>query len=150
MKFQTNNHLTMPSTAVIITIALIVAAVAYLYFAARKLKNMPDVPENKNIVILDSGNFQHQLKNGIALVDFWASWCMPCKMMAPILNEVATEVDGKAKICKVDVQQYQDISAKFSVRNIPTLILFKNGKEINRFVGVKTKDFLLKEINKVQ
>jgi thioredoxin 1 len=140
----------MPSTAVIITLALIVGAVAYLYFAARRLKNMPDVPENKNIVILDSANYQHQLKGGIALVDFWASWCMPCKMMAPILNEVAAEVDGKAKICKVDVQQHQDVSAKFSVRNIPTLILFKNGKEINRFVGVKTKDFLLKEINKVQ
>ncbi|MEI6749254.1 MAG: thioredoxin [Bacteroidales bacterium] len=140
----------MPSTAVIITIALIVAGIAYLYFAARRLKNMPDVPENLNIVTLDSSNYQHQLKNGIALVDFWASWCMPCKMMAPILNEVAAEIDGKAKICKVDVQQYQDVSAKFSVRNIPTLILFKNGKEINRFVGVKTKDFLLKEIKKVQ
>jgi thioredoxin 1 len=140
----------MPSTAVTITLALIIAAIAYLYFAARKLKNMPEVPENKDIVILDSGNYQHQLKSGIALVDFWASWCMPCKMMAPILNDVAAEADGKAKICKVDVQQHQDISAKFSVRNIPTLILFKNGKEINRFVGVKTKDFLLKEINKVQ
>ena len=140
----------MPSTAVMITLALIVGAVAYLYFAARKIKNMPEVPENKNIVILDSGNYQHQLKNGIALVDFWASWCMPCKMMAPILNDVATEIDGKAKICKVDVQEHQDISAKFSVRNIPTLILFKNGKEINRFVGVKTKDFLMKEIIKVQ
>ena len=139
----------MPSTAVIITIALIVAGIAYLYFTARRLKNMPDVPENLNIVTLDSNNYQHQLKNGIALVDFWASWCMPCKMMAPILNEVAAEIDGKAKICKLDVEQYQDVSAKFSVRNIPTLILFKNGKEINRFVGVKTKDFLLKEINKV-
>ena len=139
----------MPSTAVIITIALIVAGIAYLYFTARRLKNMPDVPENLNIVTLDSNNYQHQLKNGIALVDFWASWCMPCKMMAPILNEVAAEIDGKAKICKLDVEQYHDVSAKFSVRNIPTLILFKNGKEINRFVGVKTKDFLLKEINKV-
>jgi thioredoxin 1 len=140
----------MTSTAVIITIALILTAVSYLYFTARKLKNMPDVPENKNIVILDSGNYQHQLKSGIALVDFWASWCMPCKMMAPILNDLAAEIDGKAKICKVDVQEHQDISAKFSVRNIPTLILFKNGKEINRFVGVKSKDFLMKEINKVQ
>jgi thioredoxin 1 len=140
----------MSSTALIITFSIIIAAIAYLYFAARKLKNMPDVPENKNIVILDSANYQHQLKSGIALVDFWASWCMPCKMMAPILNDLASDIDGKAKICKVDVQEHQDISAKFSVRNIPTLILFKNGKEINRFVGVKTKDFLLKEINKVQ
>ena len=140
----------MPSTTVIIALILIAGAIAYLYFAARKLKNTPDAPENKNIVILDSGNYQHQLKNGIALVDFWASWCMPCKMMGPILNDVADGIDGKAKICKVDVQQHQDISAKFSVRNIPTLILFKNGKEINRFVGVKSKDFLMKEINKVQ
>jgi thioredoxin 1 len=140
----------MSSTAVLITLAILISAVAYLYFAARKLKNMPDVPENKNIVILNSGNYQHQLKSGISLVDFWASWCMPCKMMAPILNEVAADVDGKAKICKVDVQEHQDISAKFSVRNIPTLILFKDGKEVNRFVGVKTKDFLLKEINKVR
>lgn len=140
----------MSSTALIITFSIIVAAIAYLYFAARKLKNMPDVPENKNIVILDSANYQHQLKSGIALVDFWASWCMPCKMMAPILNDLASDIDGKAKICKVDVQEHQDISAKFSVRNIPTLILFKNGKEINRFVGVKMKDFLMKEISKVQ
>ena len=69
-------------------------------------------------------------------------------MMAPILNEVAAELDGKAFVGKVDVQKYQNLATKFKVRGIPTLILFKDGKEVNRFVGVKTKDFLLKEIGK--
>jgi len=143
-------NIKMPSTTLIIVVSAISAAVIYLYFKARQLKNMPIVPENENILILDNQNYQNKLKDGIALVDFWASWCMPCKMMSPILNELALDINGKAKICKVDVQQFQDISDKFSVRSIPTLILFKNGKEINRFVGVKTKDFLLKEINKIQ
>lgn len=137
------------STTALIIITLILVVIAYLWFAARKMKNMPVVAEHENIVTLTEANLQHQLKNGISLVDFWAAWCMPCKMMAPILNEVAEESNGKARICKLDVQQYQSVAAKYSVRNIPTLILFKDGKEINRFVGVKTKDFLLKEIAKV-
>lgn len=139
----------MPTIAIVF-IAIIISGVAYLYLAARKLKNTPMVVESEKIITLTSANYQHQIKNGISLVDFWASWCMPCKMMAPVMNEVANEADGKAKICKVDVQQYQDVSAKFLVRNIPTLILFKDGIEINRFVGVKSKDFLLKEIERVQ
>lgn len=137
------------STTALIIITLILVVIAYLWFAARKMKNMPVVAEHENIVTLTEANLQHQLKNGISLVDFWAAWCMPCKMMAPILNEVAEESKGKARICKLDVQQYQSVAAKYSVRNIPTLILFKDGREINRFVGVKTKDFLLKEIAKV-
>lgn len=137
------------STTALIIITLILVVIAYLWFAARKMKNMPVVAEHENIVTLTEANLQHQLKNGISLVDFWAAWCMPCKMMAPILNEVAEESNGKARICKLDVQQYHSVAAKYSVRNIPTLILFKDGKEINRFVGVKTKDFLLKEIAKV-
>ncbi len=137
------------STTALIIITLILVVIAYLWFAAQKMKNMPVVAEHENIVTLTEANLQHQLKNGISLVDFWAAWCMPCKMMAPILNEVAEESNGKARICKLDVQQYQSVAAKYSVRNIPTLILFKDGKEINRFVGVKTKDFLLKEIAKV-
>lgn len=137
------------STTALIIITLILVVIAYLWFAAQKMKNMPVVAEHENIVTLTEANLQHQLKNGISLVDFWAAWCMPCKMMAPILNEVAEESNGKARICKLDVQQYHSVAAKYSVRNIPTLILFKDGKEINRFVGVKTKDFLLKEIAKV-
>jgi thioredoxin 1 len=137
------------TTITLIAVILIVGlAIGYLLIAARRLKNMPEVPESGNLVILNPSNFQQQTRTGIVLIDFWASWCMPCKMMSPILNEVADEVGNKARICKVNVEEHQQLSAKFSVRNIPTLILLKNGKEIDRFVGVKTKDFLFKQINK--
>ena len=99
---------------------------------------------------LTDQNFQAQVKSGVTLVDFWASWCMPCKMMAPILNEVAEEVGESAKIAKLDVESNRGSSAKYGVRNIPTMVLFKNGKEINRFVGAKSKNFLVSEINKVK
>jgi len=82
------------------------------------------------------------------LVDFWAEWCMPCKMMIPVLNELAEEVDGSVSIAKLNVDEQKKTAAGFKVRSIPTMILFRNGKEIHRFVGVKTKDYLLKELDR--
>lgn len=132
----------------IILISMIVTFVALRRIAMRKIKNTPLVADHEKILTLTDKNFQQQTKNRLVLVDFWAEWCAPCRMMAPILNEVAAELDGKAFVGKVDVQKYQELATKFKVRGIPTLILFKDGKEVNRFVGVKTKDFLLKEIGK--
>lgn len=106
------------------------------------------VKDHVNVLTLTDKNFQQQTKNRLVLVDFWAEWCAPCRMMAPILNDVASELDGNAYVGKVNIEQYQSLANRFKVRNIPTLILFKNGKEINRFVGVKTKDYLLKELAK--
>lgn len=127
-------------------IVLIVGAIAYLYFAAKKLKNMPEAPENEKILTLTPANYSNQTKEGVVLIDFWASWCMPCKVMGPILNEIADEIGDTAKIAKVNVEEHQQLSAKFGVRNIPTLVLMKNGKEINRFVGVKPKAFLISQL----
>ena len=132
----------------IIASFIIVSFITYLYFTYKKIKNTPETETHSAIKELNDMNFQAQVKTGITLVDFWASWCMPCKMMAPVLNETAEELGNTARIGKLDVDANRASSAKYSVRSIPTLILFKNGKEINRFVGVKTKDFLLKEIKK--
>ncbi|MBV5349333.1 thioredoxin, partial [bacterium] len=100
-------------------------------------------------VTLTEQNFQQKTKGKVVLVDFWASWCAPCRMMAPVLNDVASELNGNSHVGKVDIQQYQSLANQFKVRSIPTLILLKNGIEINRFVGIKSKDFLLKEMAKV-
>ena len=131
---------------------IIIAAVAaifagYLYFTYRKMKNTPLQPDNPKIKNLTDKNFSNQIKNGIALVDFWASWCMPCKMMSPVLNELAGEMGDQAAICKVNVEEYQSVAQKHSVRNIPTMVIFRNGKEVDRVVGVKSKEFLVNKLN---
>lgn len=117
--------------------------------ARARMKNIPLVEDHKNIITLTDKNFQNMTKNKLVLVDFWASWCAPCRIMAPVLNDVATELTGNSHVGKVNIEQYQSLAQKFRVKNIPTLILFKNGREINRFVGVKSKDFLLQQIRKV-
>ncbi|WP_321285920.1 thioredoxin [uncultured Sunxiuqinia sp.] len=116
--------------------------------AKNKMKNTPMVDDHKNIITLTDKNFQQKTKNKLVLVDFWASWCAPCKMMAPILNDVSEELNGNSYIGKVNIEQYQILAQKFKVRNIPTLILFRNGKEVGRFVGIKSKKYLLNEIAK--
>ena len=74
------------------------------------------------------------------LVDFWAAWCGPCRMVGPIIDELSTEYEGKAVVAKLDVDQNQEFAAKYGVRNIPTVLLFKNGELVHRQVGVAQKE----------
>ena len=137
-------------TTIIIT-GILITVFGGLYLMARaRMKNIPVVTDNDNILILTDKNFSHQTKNKLVLVDFWASWCAPCRLMAPVLNEVADELTGNSHVGKVNIEQYQSLAQKFQVRNIPTLILLRNGIEVNRFVGIKNKEFLLQQINKVK
>ena len=73
------------------------------------------------------------------LVDFWAAWCGPCRMVGPVIEEIATDYDGKAVVGKVDVDANQEYAAKYGVRNIPTVLLFKNGEVVDKQVGVAPK-----------
>jgi len=138
----------MQTTFIIIGV-LMAAFIGFRYFAMAKMKNTPLVADHEKVLTLTDKNFQQQTKGKVVLVDFWATWCAPCRMMAPVLNDVASELNGNSHVGKVDIQQYESLAQKFKVRSIPTLILFKNGTEINRFVGIKSKDFLLNEMAKV-
>ena len=136
-------------TTLIVIGVVVVAVFIFRTIAMAKMKNTPMVADHEKVLTLTEQNFQQQTKNKVVLIDFWASWCAPCRMMAPVLNDVATELKGNSHVGKVDIQQYQSLANQFKVRSIPTLILLKNGIEINRFVGIKSKEFLLKEIAKV-
>jgi thioredoxin 1 len=123
--------------------------VAFLVIRAKNQMNrLKDVKDSEKVRILTDQNFSAKTRTGSVLVDFWASWCMPCKLMVPVLNELAEETEGKVTIAKLNVDAARNTASKFKVRSIPTMILFKNGKEVHRFVGVKTKDYLLKELDR--
>lgn len=95
-----------------------------------------------DIKYLNDENFQTEINQGVTLVDFYADWCGPCRMIAPIVEELATEMNGTAKIAKLDIDSAQETTSNLGVTSIPTIILFKNGKEVKRVVGVKDKDTL--------
>ncbi|HSX03146.1 MAG TPA: thioredoxin [Rhabdochlamydiaceae bacterium] len=86
---------------------------------------------------LNEDSFDQDIKSGLILVDFYADWCGPCRMLTPILEKVAKDVDGKATIAKLDIDKAQKTASTFQITSIPTLILFKNGKEVARLVGLR-------------
>ena len=97
-----------------------------------------------NKLELTDGNFAAEVEGaeGVCLVDFWAEWCAPCRMVAPVVEELADEYAGKAKVASVDCDANRDTAAKFGITSIPSLIIFKDGEEVKRFVGVTSKNDL--------
>jgi len=136
------------ATTLYIVGGIVVIFIFYMAYAYKKMKDIPNVANSKKIKVLNNKNFKPVIRSGVVLVDFWAPWCGPCKMVSPVLNEIAEETD-KVTIAKVNVDLQQPLAGKYKVRNIPTLIMFNKGKEVKRFVGAKSKKFLMKEINAV-
>ena len=98
--------------------------------------------------VINSEEFNNLVQHteGIAVVDFFATWCGPCKMLAPVFQEVGNELDGKAKFYKIDIDASLDIARQFSVSTVPTVIIFRNGEPIERLVGFMPKENLLAKI----
>ncbi len=100
---------------------------------------------------LTENSFEADVSKGVTLVDFFADWCGPCRMLAPVLEKVASEVEGRAIVAKLDIDHAQRIASTFQITSVPTLILFKDGKEVGRLVGLRdaqtVKDFVLSASN---
>ena len=133
------------STTLIVLLLVVVVLIGLITFTHFRMKNVKPVENSKKIIVLGNKNFKLALKKEILLVDFWAPWCGPCKMVAPILNEIA-ETESDIVVGKVNVDQNQDLAKKYKVRNIPTLVIFSNGVEVGRIVGVKSKKSILSEV----
>ena len=94
--------------------------------------------------------FNKTISEGPAIVDFWATWCGPCKMLGPVIEQLADELDGKIPVGKLDVDECREIAMEYGVMSIPTVIYFKNGLEVKRFVGVQSKNNLLEAAKELE
>ena len=96
----------------------------------------------ENVLELTDANFENETSKGVCLVDFWAEWCPPCRMVAPVVEEIAAAYAGKAKVGKCDCDANRKVTADFGITAIPTLIVFKDGEIAKRFTGVTSKQDL--------
>ncbi len=101
-----------------------------------------------SVLKLESKNFENEVINSkeVVLIDFYADWCGPCRMMSPVIDNIAEEVGEKVKVFKVNVDENQDLAIKYNVMSIPTIIIFKNGMPVKSFIGVTDKKEILEEL----
>lgn len=97
---------------------------------------------SEKVQTFTDGNFDDSTKSGVVLVDFWAEWCGPCRRLAPTVDQLASDFDGRATVGKVDVDANPNVAARFQIRGIPTLLIFKNGELADTVVGMASKEDL--------
>ena len=96
---------------------------------------------------LNKNNIKENIQEGVVLVDFWAPWCGPCRMLAPAIDQLAEEFENKAKICKVNTEEEPDLTSEYQVRSIPTILFFKNGEIVDQLIGATSKAKLEEKLN---
>jgi len=136
----------MKLSSTVAMVATIIAAIS-IGCAQQETKGQEgSIPSSALVVTLDESSFDSQVQSGVVLVDFWRSWCWLCKMQRPIVEKVAVQVAGKAKVVKVDVDAAPNVADRFNVLSMPTLVVLKDGKPVKQFVGVTEAETLVSAI----
>jgi thioredoxin 1 len=121
-------------------IAITTLLAVFASFSLMAADSAKPVSKETNIIQINSDSeFTNTIKDGVYLVDFYADWCGPCRMLAPTIKKLANKYDGKAKIIKIDVDKNQDLARKYGITGIPDVRVFKNGKEVEKFVGLRSE-----------
>ena len=102
---------------------------------------------SEKVKTFTDSNFDEEIKSGVTLVDFWAEWCGPCRRLAPAVDAIATEYDGRAKVAKMNVDENPNVPGRFMIRGIPTLLIFKNGQLADQIVGLVPKEEITKKLD---
>ena len=104
--------------------------------------------KNDDIITLTTENFNSEIAQGVVMVDFWATWCMPCKAMAPVIDEIASQTKGKIKVGKLDIDENGLVANQYKIHSIPTILIFKDGQLVETFVGLQSKAALVNALSK--
>lgn len=99
--------------------------------------------------IVNSNDFDKEVAEGVVVVDFFATWCGPCKMLTPVIEELSSELEGKVKFIKVDIDESSDLASRFQIVNVPTLKVLKDGEVLKTLIGFKPKEVLLSELSEL-
>lgn len=101
-------------------------------------------------VELTKDNFEETVKSGIAVVDFWAPWCGPCRMLSPVIDKLAVDYAGVASICKVNTDEQEELAAQFGIRSVPTILFFKDGQKVDQIIGATSEQTLKDKIDSLK
>jgi len=102
---------------------------------------------SEKVKTFTDSNFDDEIKNGVTLVDFWAEWCGPCRRLAPTVDAIATEYDGRVAVAKMNVDENPNVPGRFMIRGIPTLLIFKNGELADQIVGLVPKEEIVRKLD---
>jgi thioredoxin 1 len=133
-----------------ISFILFAFIVVYSFFqrSKRSVANSHEDVNDKVIVLTDE-SFEEIIKKGVTLVDFWAPWCAPCRTQNPVIAQIAEEVGDVASICKINVDDHKKAAIRMKIKNIPNIIIFKDGEAVRQLIGLKPRHTILKALNSV-
>jgi len=152
MKSNFQHYLKNKEPFLVVIVVIAIGLLAYSLFRPAMQENEGSGSNNPSsglVLELTASNFNQVIQEGVVLVDFWAEWCMACRLQGPIVEEVAVAIGEKAIVAKMDFDRNQEIAFRYNARALPLLIIFKDGEPVRRFTGVTPKETLLSEIKEL-